>query len=545
MESKIESISLYPSQFAKAVLLLKGKPLNLEEYKPFELVYNINPPDMVIKAGRQIGKSVSLGASIITNSILRQFFNTLYIAPLSQQTSRFSTSYLDPFLASPLVKKHFRDTSDKKNVFEKSLNTGSRIYLGYADTEQGADRNRGLSADQLLLDELQDISYDAVPILKETMSASPFAWTRYTGTAKTENNTLELYWKRSSMCEWVVKCHSCGRYTIPSDHETCLKILNNDHGPSCAHCGALVNMKNGRWLAAKPDRKEFVGLHMPQFIMPARNNPKKWKELLNKVRGGGYSAQKLSNEVFGLASGVGGRILSLKEAMLCCNSSRTEWDRGFPPPGDPRGIVVTTLGVDWSVSGSTKSYTIISILGYDFNGKCYLLYAQKLDGIDILKQVSRVQELYKQYQCSIIGSDRGVGVLQGQMLKQALGSDKVVMVNYVSAKHALRWDKAGQFYAADRTMNIDTIVLKAKMGPGRFETPAWPLTGSFWDDALNVYEEESAVGKRLYRKDPDLCDDWLHSVVFGNIGMMVLRGEFVTVEDIDVDNDDGFSFELV
>lgn len=526
-------LSLRKSQLAKAVLQLKGKPLDLEQYKPFEMIYDTSPPESIIKAGRQIGKSVSLGGMTITESIIRNYFNTLYIAPLSSQTSRFSTAYLDPFLYSPIVRKHFVNASDKKNVFEKSLNNGSRIYLSYAETEQDADRVRGASADQLFMDEIQDISQEAIPILRETLSASEFAFMRYTGTAKTENNTLEINWRRSNMLEWVVKCDSCGKHTIPNDFEACLKIMQNPEGPGCIHCGAILNMSKGAWIAAKPHIKDFYGFHLPQFTMPARCVPKKWKEIRAKAfgteGGRGYSTAKLANEVFGLASGVGGRILSMKEAMACCNPARTTFDESFPH--DERGIVCTVLGVDWSVSGSHKSYTVITVLGYDFAGKCYVLFSERLNGIDILEQVKRVEYLYAKFKCTMLGSDRGVGVLQGQLMKQDLGDDRVNMINYVAAKTQLRWDKDGQFFAADRTMNIDTTVIRAKMGRDRFETPSWTLMSEFWQDALNVFEEETLAGRRVYRKDEDLTDDWLHSITFANIAYMIVRGDFSYIEE--------------
>lgn len=531
--SKQKVIALKPSDFAKAVLQLKGRPLDLEEYMPFKLIYDISPPELVIKAGRQVGKSVSLGGSIVANSVIRPYFNTLYVAPLSGQTSRFSSTYIDPFLNSPLVKKHYLDSTSKKNVFEKSLNNGSRIFLSYAETEQDADRIRGASSDLCLVDEVQDVSMEALPILYETMAASDFSFKRLTGTAKTENNTLEHSWKRSNMLEWVVKCSHCGKHTIPSEFEVCLKIMSNPDGPGCYHCGGILDMKTGRWIAAKPHIKDVCGFHIPQFIIPARTRVKKWKELRAKSFGSegnkGYSAQKLANEVFGLASGVGGRILTLKEAMACCNIEKTKFDTGFPM--DSRGIHLTTVGVDWSTSGSTKSYTVITVLGYDYSGKCYVLYSQRLDGVDILEQVARVEQLYQIFKCSMVGSDRGVGVLQGQMMKQHLGEDKVVMVNYVAAKNALRWDRTADYYSADRTMSIDTVVIKAKIGPTKFETPCWTLMAEFWDDALNVYEEESQSGRRLYRKDEDLCDDWLHSVVFANVAASVVKGEFVFVDE--------------
>jgi len=321
-------------------------------------------------------------------------------------------------------------------------------------------------------------------------------------------------------------------------------MLENPDGPGCLYCGKVLDMSKGKWVAARPHITHHYGFHLPQVIIPARTKIKKWTEIRNKVFGvsgeKGYSTQKTANEVFGLPSGVGGRILSLREAMACCNSSRREWTPGFPT--DERNIIMTVLGVDWSVSGSTKSYTVVSILGYDYNGKAYLLYSQRMDGIDILDQVRRVEELFRKYKCSILGSDRGVGVLQGQLFQQHLGEDRVCMVQYVAAKNALRWDKVGGFYAADRTMSIDTIVLKAKIGPAKFETPSWELMSGFWEDALNVYEEESHTGRRLYRKDEDLTDDWLHSIVFANVAYMVANGEFVYVDDVKSDSA-GFNYE--
>jgi Phage terminase large subunit (GpA). len=532
-------LKLKPSQLAKAILQLKGKPLDLEEYKPFELIYDISPPEMTLMAGRQIGKSVSLGGNITSNSIIRSFFSTLFISPLAQQTSRFSTQYLDPFLNSPIVKKHFIDSSSRKNIFEKSLNNGSRIFLGYADTEQDADRIRGISADALFNDEIQDQSLEAGPILAETLSASDYGFIRNTGTAKTSNNTLTIKFERSNMSEWVIKCEHCNRYTIPNTFEACLKMTDNPEGPGCVYCGKLLNVKNGTWMAGRPSEKDHLGFHLPQVIIPARSRPKQWKDIQTKVKT--YNQTKLANEVFGVPSGLSGRILSLKEAMACCNPSRREFDKGFPM--DDRNIICTFLGCDWSVSGSTDSYTVFSVLGYDSLGKCYLLYAERLDGIDILEQVERAKYLFRQYKCSMLGSDRGVGVLQGQIFQRDLGADRAHLVQYVAAKHALRFDKAGGFFSADRTQNMDTMIIKSKMGISKFETPCWEIMADFWKDALSVTEEITLSGRRVYRKDEGTCDDWLHSIVFANVAYMIQCGKFIYVDEAAA-ADDASAFEF-
>ena len=467
---KEQVLRLKPSELARAILELRGRPLDLSEYKPFELVYDIAPDTLTAMCGRQIGKSVSLASSIISNSIIRPHFYTLFVSPLAQQTSRFSGQYLEPFSNSRLIRKHYIDTSSKQNVFSRTFTTGSSITLGYAETEQDADRIRGVSADAFYYDEAQDASLEAIPILAETLSASPYGFKRFTGTAKGEANTLTKLFERSNMMEWVVKCTHCGKHTIPIDYDTCIKVLkNNPDGPGCVHCGGLLDMRTGRWLAARPDVKRHIGVHIPQICIPARTGPKKWAELVDKANT--YSHNKLCNEVFGIPVGSGGRPLSMKEVMATCNSEKEAFDTEFPR--DSRGIVVTVLGVDWSCTGSSKSYTVATVLGYDYAGKCHVLYVQRFDGIDILEQIARVEQLYFKYQCSIIGSDRGVGVVQAQMMKQDLGADKVAIINYVAAKSTLRYDSKDDFYAGDRTQLMDTMIIKTKLGRRKIECPKW------------------------------------------------------------------------
>lgn len=519
-----------PSDFAKAVITLRGQPLSFENYLPFVDVYDQYPDTLVIRAGRQVGKSVSLSASLISMSILTEYINSLYIAPLSQQASRFGTSYLDPMLSTNLIRKHFRDNSHKKNVLLKQFNTGSNIYLGYAETESDSNRVRGINGDILTIDEAQDISIDALPVLFEILSASPYNYKRITGTSKNVNGTLETYWKKTNQCYWCWKCIHCGKHIVPFDFETCLKILKGKEGPACPHCGKdSPNVQEGKWYAFNPSVKDKIGFHMPQLIMGARTTHNKWEEMKAKVDI--YTPTKLANEVLGLPSGIGGRILSYNECLACCNPEKHYFDERRPmPENDRRGIGTIILGVDWSVTNAQKSFTVVSVLGYDFSGKCYLLYAEKMSGTDILVQVDRVRQLYTQFDAQAIGSDRGCGVLQINLLQRDFGPERVFAINYVSAKTHLRWDSQGQYFAADRTQAMDTMIMKIKYGRDKFESPAWKVMAPFYEDALNVFEEESKTGKRLYRHEEDSPDDWIHSVTFGNIAHMILAGDYYYID---------------
>lgn len=381
---------------------------------------------------------------------------------------------------------------------------------------------RGLALDAISVDEVQDVAIEALPVIYEAMAASEYAFKRSYGTAKGELNTLEVLFKKGNMAEWCIKCACCGRWNIPDEIEVCLKMCNSDSGPVCCHCAKPIDVTTGKWVAARPKEKDHLSFHIPRHVLEARIAPKMWKDLQSAIKQ--YPMTKLMNEVFGLAAGIAGRILSQKEAMACCNTSRTSFD--YVWPNDSRGIVSTVLGVDWSVTAGIASYTVISILGYDYMGKCYVLFSERLNGIDILDQVRRVEQLALIYNVQMIGSDRGCGQLQYELLKGSMGAHRVIPVQYCSRGTMMHYDVKGQFLAVDRTQIMDLVFLKMKLGIGKFETPSWEVMQNMWPDALSIFEESSISGRKLFRKDEGSTDDWMHSVVFGHIAWMCVTGEF-------------------
>lgn len=519
---KDKLVTLSTSELARSILQFKGKKFSLQGYKPLEMIYDTDAPMTTVKCCRQIGKSVSIGAILTAKSVARPFFNSVYLAPLSVQASRFSKLYLSPFADSPLVNKYFKSHSTASNIFLKEFNNGSKIFLSYAQTEQDADRVRGLALDAVSYDEVQDCAIEALPVLYETLSASEYGFKRHYGTAKSELNTLEVLFRKGSGCEWAIKCTSCGRWNIPDNLETCLAMCKRLDGPCCSHCGERVDVTTGRWVAARPTVKDHLSFHIPRQVLEARIAPKMWRDLQIAIKT--YPPTKLANEVFGLAAGIAGRILSQREAMLCCNSEKKDFDHCWP--NDYRGICSVILGVDWSVTAGINSYTVITIMGYDYMGKGFVLYTERLNGIDILDQVRRVEQLALLYKVQMVGTDRGVGQLQYELLKNTLGPDRVIAVQYCAANQMLRYDQKGGFLAADRTQTMDKVFLKMKLGKTKFETPSWETMQAFWPDALAIFEEESLSGRRLYRKDEGSTDDWFHSVCFAHVAWMCVSGEF-------------------
>lgn len=526
-----KKVELTTVQLGQALLTFKGQPFSLEGYRPFEEIYNCDPPNMTVKCSRQVGKTLSIGAIKTLKVVSRPFFTSLYVSPLSNQASRFSTTYLDPFLNSHLIKKYYRDTSSKKNVFEKTLNNGSIIFLSYAETESDADRVRGVAGDSLSVDEVQDVVLDALPILQETLSASEYAYKRFYGTPKSSSNTLSILFERGTGSEWCTKCPKCNYENIPDTLDNCIAICAGEHGPICIRCHSPIDVSTGRWVSARPSRaKEHLSFHIPRFALASRANPKKWQELQTSINE--YPVTKLANEVFGLANGEAGRCFTEREAKLCSNPEKTTFDDCWVQ--DYRGISAVTIGVDWSLVGSKTSHTTVTVLGFDFTGKAYVLLARRILEKDVQRQVREIIDIFRRFRAQMICSDRGVGVMQGQLLSQVLGTEVCHMVQLGSSNRPLTRNREGSYIFADRTMFLDNTIFKAKLGRTHFETPCWDLMEKpFWSDWLNVFEEETLAGKRVYRKDEGSTDDLLMSTAFANTAFQILQGDFTYLDEQD------------
>lgn len=530
------------SQLAEAILDFKGNKVEFgKKYEPQRLLYDLYPQFLVVKAGRQVGKSLGLAGRITTGSISQPYFTSLFIAPSQIQTKRWSGGYLDTFRESKYVSKHYVNNKDPGNVFEKTFSNKSKVYLSYGQTSADMDRVRGLTADLLCLDEVQDIELASVPIVKEILNTSAYGYQLFTGTSKSNAGTLEQLWQQTNQMQFVKKCSKCSKWVIPDRFETCMEMVTNPDHMVCPYCHNEFSFYGGEWIATRnalsqgPGAK--YGMALPQLIFGANTTPgtRQWNDLYDKVQqslnGVLYTPETVANEIFGLATDLGATSLSITEAQACSLPEyrefiKPDWSNLVPSMKSHMSAIHTTvLGVDWSVSGSEGSHTVVTVLGIDHSGRTTVLFAKKLIGSHILTQVDEVLAIAGQYKCKMIGSDRGVGVLQGELMQNKYGHHRVIMCQYVSASRRLKWDQGGNFLSADRTSAMDDVMHKMRLGPSRFVTPRWEFMEPFWSDTLSIFEEETSIGKRVYRKQPSIPDDWFHSVVFANLAYKYLTGE--------------------
>lgn len=297
-----------------------GEPIELPCYD-----ITVEGTDSFILDGFVTHNSTSLGNRAIAYCCLRSGWRVLYVSPSHTQTREFSTDRLkEPIETCPVVSAY---TSPKlsMNVLSKEFRNRSKITLRYAFLN--ADRTRGIPADQVLIDEFQDILLGLVPVI-EQCAAHGVGLFGYSGTPLTLDNSLSQYWDNmSTQNEWVVPCFRHQR--VDTQNNRLLPYWNvlgeaniGKEGPICDKCGGRIypDHHDARWASLNPNPGvpiPFEGYHITQLMVPwIFNKPDKWKELLHNYHT--YSRQRFFNEVLGEPYDSGNRPLTREEIQKVC-----------------------------------------------------------------------------------------------------------------------------------------------------------------------------------------------------------------------------------
>lgn len=495
---------------------IKGKRYCLDNYPMFRMIYNVSPtcPELLLKTGRQVSKSTFNSKEILADSMIHPHLQTLFVVPLKEQAVRFSRNYLgDDIAHTPVVKDNFWDTSCQENVMARGLKNGSLIQFQYAFLD--AERVRGIAADKLVFDEVQDIQWDNIPIINECLSASSYSWRNYTGTPKTIENSIERLWQMSTMCEWCVTCSWCKSINIPDKEHAWAMI--GDHGPVCHKCNSDLRNEvfSGQWRIRNSNYKNkrecsITGFHIPQIILPMHfTTQEKWDDLLKKQDR--YSQGQFANEVLGLSFDAGGRLVTITELHAC--SVGKVYDKLDP------GMQCAPLyaGIDWGISAQT-SYTVIVIGGFDAfeREKFRVVYAFRFKSTELLKQIDNIIHICKVFGVKRIGADQGVGYTNNEILKQHFG-ERVLPFNYQNSNWLMSWKPKKGFCTLDKNTSLNLLFMAMKQRLIEFPPVEWMKDNMFYEDILSVYEEIIESQRGIYkvfahnRKNPD---DFLHALNF-------------------------------
>ena len=405
------------------------------------------------------------------------------------------------------------------SVMVRQLTNGSRLEFGYC--QNGADRIRGTSVDEISWDEIQDIPWEIMPVIEQCLSASKWRLQKYCGTPKTLDNAMEYLWHKSSQCEPVVICEHCKKDNVPSDPDETMKMISRD-GPICMYCKRLLginNIVNARFVSFnKSKENEFEGYHIPQIFIYNNLINDRWKDIWNSYedymgRSGGKAY--FVNEVLGISYDKGAKLITQSELN----------DLAILQPVEPDKLSSQKYrnicaGIDWGISAVT-SFTVIVIVGLRGDNKWDLLYHYKFLDSDTLTQIDEIVKILRRWRVDICGCDHGVGHTNNNEIRKRWSNDqlyKVCEFNYVKSNFLLSWRKDVSRYSLDKAKSLNNLFFEMKDGKILF--PKTNRIQEVFSDILAEFEEvrEGPTGiSKIYSHPPEIPDDYLHAINFAII----------------------------
>jgi hypothetical protein len=544
------------------MLSLKGKPYTLERHFPLEPFFNTNMPrKILLKAGRQIGKSTVLAAQGIVSAATIPFFNILYITPLFEMIRRFSHNYVRSFIEQSHIKHMLVRNENSQNVLQRQFVNNSSLYFSFCFTD--AERTRGVPASKVGVDEIQDIDSTFLPVIRETLSGSEdWGLESFAGTPKSLDNTIEQLWQKSSGGEWCIPCSNCKYLNVPRESHDLVDMLGpwrddiSDEKPGtiCAKCGHIIDARNGFWVHEYPERvAEFAGYHLPQCIFPLHYaSSDKWKILKGKQEGA-YNTQvnTFFNEVLGESYDTGSRLLTQTEIQAAACLHPNDEDIAMQTIGQ---YDLRVLGVDWGGSSEGgDSYTVYMVVcrRSDGSGIDVIYGFRSLTPNDHQREARIAIDIVKKFRCHYIAHDYGgAGQFREKYIVDAgWPVERLIPIVYVrsSVQGMFRFLPATDIhprnrYSLDKTRSLVLMChgIKNKL----IKTFAWNLEEeaasgqqSILGDLLALVEEktDSRTGSDMYTiiRKQNQSDDACHALNYGCCCIWHIRNEWPNVADMD------------
>jgi len=373
---------------------------------------------VVIKKGRQVGATVMAGALdlFFTNSGLfcNPNIRVVHLFPALGQVKKFSQDKLETLIRTAkndfVTKNKLISSNSVDNLTMKQFNTGT---LWVDSLGSDGDRIRGMTADVVFFDEVQDMFGHAIGNATKILTAAKYGPTGqgvqvFFGTPKEKNSHFSTIWDMSDQRYYHLGCVNC-RKTYPfylPDDDRWRSIWLYDNIVQCPLCGTkqkkVEAIELGRWVGAGSGDSEYVGFHINQLYIPyfTRENIEKLMPENNPAQ----TERIWKNEVIGeFYSGAGAPLTKAEVYKLCRDP-----DRSFAKSISPNEKSVY-LGVDWGGkdddpnSRGGQSFSCVVVISASPDGTISIEHAHKLrkNNFDFKKET--IREMYRRF-----GVTRGV-----------------------------------------------------------------------------------------------------------------------------------------
>jgi hypothetical protein len=407
----------------------------------------------------------------------------------------------------------------------------NRAFYNFRSCYYSADPVRGITANFLQIDELQDIISDNIPVLEECQAhfqkQPEKLFNLYAGTPKTTSNTLNRWWKESCQFEWLVRCEHCKNQNFLDEKVIGLK------GYICKRCGKPIYMRNGKWYPMRKSKLDDCwGFRISQLMVPFMSH----KKVLDKMEDPNLPRRLFFNEVLGLPYDEGELVLTEEDIRKACEETR--------PVSTPETIwryqSAICVGIDHGTgaytavdpyTGITKqsqrsarsqpSYTVLAFGAFTGDGKFRIFKIVKFVGEDanLARQPELIDKWVRQWRGEWVMSDWGFGASTNQSLitkhnwvRTEDGANPLLLeCQYVKSTKLATFHQQAFRYMIDRNFAIEQTVDAIKSGKLLFFR--WDDMQNYVDDFTSMYVEYDQNYNRI-KYDHVLPDDAFHAVAY-------------------------------
>lgn len=374
---------------------------------------------VVIKKGRQVGATVMAGALDLyfTNSGLfsKPPIRVVHLFPALAQVKKFSQDKLEGMIRTAkndfINKNKLKTANAVDNLTMKQFKNGT-LWVDSMGTD--ADRIRGMTADIVFFDEIQDMYSQGIGNATKILTAAKYGPTGkgvqvYFGTPKERGSHFSTIWDMSDQRYYHLGCTNCKEtypFYLPND-DRWKDIWIGGYDIKCPLCGFVQKkidaIESGKWVASRNSEDcKYTGFHINQLYIPyfskeniidlmPENNPSQTERIWN-------------NEVVGeFYSGLGMPITKAEIYEKCRDP-----DRYFSKSIDPR-IKKSYFGVDWGgkADGQSggQSYSCVVVISVTHSGDILVEHAHKLRDTSFNYKKETINEMFRRFGISRAVSD--------------------------------------------------------------------------------------------------------------------------------------------
>ena len=249
--------------YAKLYHPVRGKTINFNRFPYLVDIYEDTAKEIAVQKSGQCGISEYL--------IDEAFFLTenykivgLYCFPAQAQLNAFSHARVEQVIKQS---SHLSNIcGDTNNVSLREIGNSHIYFRGMQDIKQIIS----VDADYLMLDEIDAMRQDYIPIVEKRLGGSLHKIKRFVSTPTYPNYGINAKYKEGDQREWFIKCEHCGYW----QYLDFFKNVDLKRGIYiCKKCKRNINnLMKGEWIARHKDR-ELHSYHISK-LMSSRSTVK-------------------------------------------------------------------------------------------------------------------------------------------------------------------------------------------------------------------------------------------------------------------------------